>query len=78
MFGLPDLVGRDLETVQIGNDQMRQAVRLVKESLSLGGSGYLENPATSRVWLALARLLKKEFSSGAVHIVIPDICGYGT
>ena len=77
-FGLPQLEGKDLDTARIGNFQVRQAARLIRQSVRAKGSGYLENPATSRVWIALSRLLRAELKSGEVRIVLTDMCGYGT
>ena len=77
-FGLPELEGRDLDTARIGNFQVRQAVRLIRLSLRSGKSGYLENPATSRVWIVLRRMFFRELSRGEVRIIQTDMCGYGT
>ena len=78
LYGLPDLEGPDLETARIGNFQIRQAVRLIKFSMASGRSGYLENPATSRAWLVLAKMLSREIASGKCRIINTDMCGYGT
>ena len=78
LYGLPELEGRDLDTARIGNFQIRQAVRLIKLSMASGRSGYLENPATSRAWLVLTRMLSRELVSGKCRIIVVDMCGYGT
>ena len=73
LFGLPELRGRDLETARIGNYQLRQAVRIVKASILVGWGGYLENLATSRVWIALSRLLRRELAVGKPRIIVTDM-----
>ena len=78
LFGLPELESRVLETARIGNYPLRQAVTIVKGSISAGRSGYLENPATSRVWIALSRLLRRELAAGKARIIVAALCGYGT
>ena len=75
LYGLPDLEGRGLETARIGNIQIRQAVRLIKFSLASGQSGCLENSATSRAWLVLAKMLSREIAFGECRIIITDMCG---
>ena len=77
-YGLPDLEGRDLETVRICSFQIRQAVRLIKFSMVSGRSGYIENPATSRAWLVVAKMLSREIASGKSRAVVFDMCDYGT
>ena len=78
LFGLPELEGRDFETARMGNFQLRRAVRPIKVSVSFGRRGYLENPATSRVWIALSKLLHRELALGKACIIVTDMCGLGT
>ena len=78
LYVLPELEGRDLETAQIGNFQIRLAVRLIMLSMASGRSGYLENPATSRAWLVHKTLLSREIASEKCRIIVVDMCGHGT
>lgn len=60
LMGLSDLEPRDQSLVRRHNFMYRETMRLIRLHASLGGSGYLENPATSMLWLTrgVKRLLK--------------------
>ena len=46
--------------------------------MASGRNDYLENPATSRAWLALAKTLSRETASGKCCVIVFDIRSYGT
>ena len=77
-WGLPHLEGKDLQTARTGNLQVRRACALIKWSISARQSGYLENPATSRVWLVIQKLLRRELAAGLLRIIEVHMCAYGT
>ena len=75
MLGLPGLVGKDLAKVKQGNNMYFKALGLIKLCLSLGIPGYLENPASSRVFKmkGCVGLVK----SARAQLVRADMCQYG-
>ena len=77
-FGLPGLEGKDLHTAKMGNVQVRRAVALIEACIVAGKSGYLENPATSRSWIVIQKMLRRELAAGLARIIVVDMCGYGT
>ena len=38
----------------------------------------MENPATSRFWIALSKMLRRELAAGSARIAVTDMCCYGT
>ena len=65
---------KDAEKVRKSNNMVWGAIRLIKKSLKMNISGYLENPLTSRLWKvpALQRLLRDP----RVHFIPVDMCRY--
>ena len=76
LFGLPDLVTKDAQKVFRANRMFFLAIRLLKKCLKRGISAYLENPASSLVWLTpqILRLLQDP----RVQLVTTDFCQFGT
>jgi hypothetical protein len=77
IWGLPHLSDGDRRKVRIGNVQVKHAVKVIRSCVAGGTPGYLENPLTSRVWLVIARLLKKELKAGLVVLRRTCLCQYG-
>ena len=75
MMGLPDLRECDREKVRIGNILMKVSFSLFLACLKVRIPVGLENPATSRLWLAgSAQYTTKQKH---VHNTIVDYCQYG-
>ena len=76
VMGLPSLRPHDQLKVDVGNKLMRATVLIARAALKAGLPFVIENPATSRLWLAppMAKLLR----SPRVQVVNTDYCGFGT
>ena len=76
ILGLPQLKPGDQLKVQAANRMMYGACKLIRLCLRLGVSGYLENPLTSRLWLAPP--MKDLLNRDGVHFIKTDMCMHGT
>lgn len=76
ILGLPGLSEQSQIKVDKANACLFGAIRLIRRSLKLGIPGYLENPASSRLWQTphVRRLLQHP----QVFIVRCDMCMYDT
>ena len=77
-FGLPALTGRDLAVCVQGNNMLKNMVRVIKDSLFVNGAGYLENPRSSYIWVALRKIFAAELKSKKMEIHHTCLCMYGT
>eukprot|EP00974_Lingulodinium_polyedra_P040688 3908760-Lingulodinium_polyedra.AAC.1 len=73
---MPGLRAHDARKVEIGNVIMKASVSIARSCLQSRVPVVLENPATSRLWLAppMQNLLQHP----RVHTVVLDYCAYGT
>ena len=76
LWGLPSLSDKDQQKVHDANHQLRGAVRLIRRSIAECGTGYLENPASSRVWKVPSVIAL--IASGRAELLCFDQCQYGT
>ena len=74
LMGLLDLDPKDQALVRRHNYMFRSAIRWIRLHAGRGGSGYLENPATSMLWKtrAVRKLLKLE----GFRLITFDMCQY--
>ena len=72
VLGLPGLVGRNEEKVELGNQLMRFSCRVAETAIHRRIPGGKENPAYSRLWLCrqVQRLLRHEIVSD----IFTDFC----
>ena len=76
VLGRPDLKPRDKLKVQAANRMMYGACTLIRLCLQQNIPGYVENPLSSRLWLAppVKELLKLDH----VHFIKTHMCMHGT
>ncbi len=76
LYGLPFLSPRDLDKVKLGNCLMRFSARVFRLCLNLQIPIILENPHTSRLWLAPP--IRHLLQHGKVDACYTDYCQEGT
>ena len=76
IWGLQDLSFPDKKKVRAANTMAREAVKTIKASIGLGQSGYMENPASSRLWEL--KEVKQMVKTGKCKLICFDQCQYGT
>lgn len=74
-FGLSTLQGKDAEKVRLANIMFYGAMRVIRRCLKQGIAGYLENPASSRLWDTPQ--IKKLLSDSRCQLITLDMCQYG-
>lgn len=74
-FGLSTLQGKDAEKVRLANIMFYGAMRVIRRCLKQGIAGYLENPASSRLWDTPQ--IKKLLSDSRCKLITLDMCQYG-
>ena len=75
LYGLPNLSMRDAQKVKDGNCMYRHATKVIQYCVKNQVPGYLENPATSRIWHT--RGLRELRSKRGAFIVKTNMCQYG-
>lgn len=76
LYGFPSLCPRDFDKVRLGNCLMRFSARVFRLCLDLQIPVILENPHTSRLWLAPP--IKHLLQHGKVDACFTDYCQEGT
>ena len=76
LYGFPSLCPRDFDKVRLGNCLMRFSARVFRLCLDLQIPVILENPHTSRLWLAPP--IKHLLQHGKVDACYTDYCQEGT
>ena len=73
-FGLPGLSAKDQKLVEQANVMFFGAVRVIRRCLKQNIPGYLENPATSRLWQTPQ--MKRLLQDPRCHLIRADMCQY--
>jgi len=76
IWGRSDLSEKERNAVNIANKMTKLALACVRVSAVSGGSGYLENPASSRLWKL--GVIQKLVEKGLAEVIVFDQCQYGT
>ena len=80
IWGLPDLSLKDQARVEGGNATLRFTIRVFKACLKAGVPCFVENPLTSRIWIAppmqlLQKSLRRDGQGGSI---VWDHCAFGS
>ncbi len=77
-WGLPGLVGSNLQKLRSANARVRHAIRLILRSIWRKQSGYLENPLGLILWHIVRKEFHSVLASGYARLVDTDLCCFGT
>ena len=67
IWGLPNLLPRDVARIKLGNSTLRASARVIRTAVNVGCPSILENPLTSMLFIAppIAKLLRLPCASFA-------------